>query len=298
MPEGLTNFLQLLVSGISVGAVYAIVALGFVIIYKATDVFNFAQGELMTLGAFTFYFFISQLGLSAPLAFLLTIAAVAFSGFATEQLFLRPMVGEPVFSVVMLTVGLSIFLKGLIGLFWGHMIKNMPTILPPEPLLFAGLAVSPLQVATLAVTALLVVILWLFFKYSRVGVAMRAVANDQQTSHLMGISVRGIFSLSWSASAIVAAVGGVLLSSITFLHPSQSAVGIKVFPAVVLGGLDSIPGAIVGGIIIGVAENLAGGYIDPLIGGGFKEISSFIILLLIMMVRPYGLFGKEEIERV
>jgi branched-chain amino acid transport system permease protein len=298
MPEALRNFLQLLLSGVSVGAVYAIVSLGFVIIYKATDVFNFAQGELMTLGAFTFYLFVAQLQLPVALAFVLTLVVVAFFGFATEQLFLRPMVGEPVFSVVMLTVGLSIFLKGLIGLCWGHMIKNLPTILRPEPLSLAGLAVSPLQLATLVVTAVLVLVLGLFFKYSNVGVAMRAVANDQHTSHLMGISVRGIFSLSWSTSAVVAGIGGILLSSITFLHPSQSAVGIKVFPAVVLGGLDSIPGAIVGGIIIGIAENLAGGYIDPLIGGGFKEISSFVILLLIMMFRPYGLFGREQIERV
>jgi branched-chain amino acid transport system permease protein len=298
MTEALANFFQLVISGLAVGCVYAIVALGFVIIFKATDVFNFAQGEMMILGAFLCYLFIVQLGLPVLLAIVLTLLAAGLVGLIIEETFLRPMVGEPVFSVIMLTVGLGVFLKGVIGLGWGYMIKKFPTLIDDSPISFASVIISPLHLVTIIVTALLIVSLAIFFKSSKVGIAMRAVANDQDAALLMGVSVRRVFGFSWAISSMVACIGGVLLASITFLHPAQGGVGIKVFPAVVLGGLESIPGAVVGGIIIGVVENLAGGYIDPLVGGGVKEITSFVLLLLIMMIRPYGLFGKEEIERV
>jgi branched-chain amino acid transport system permease protein len=280
IPEGLTTFLQLILSGLAVGCIYAVVALGFVIIYKATDVFNFAQGELMIL------------------AFILTFFSTALIGMIIEELFFRPMIGKPIFAVIMVTVGLGVFLKGVIGLCWGYMIRKFPVFVPENAVSFAGITISPIQLTTIIITGVLIIVFALFFKYSMSGIAMRAVANDQDASFLMGISVRRIFGLSWAVSAIVASIGGILLSSITILHPSLTLVGIKVFPAVVLGGIDSIPGAIVGGIIIGVVENLAGGYIDPLVGGGVKEITSFVILIIIMMIRPYGLFGKEEIERV
>jgi branched-chain amino acid transport system permease protein len=296
--EGLTDFFQLCVSGLAVGCIYAIVALGFVIIYKATDVFNFAQGELMTLGAFICYLFIVQLHIPIIWAFLLTFLATALIGMVTEEIFLRPMVGEPIFSVIMITVGLSVLLKGIIGLSWGYMIKKFPDFVSENPLSLAGIVISPLHLITIIVTAFLIVAFAAFFKFSKIGIAMRAVASDQDASLLMGISVRKMFGLSWSIAAVVAGIGGILLSSITILHPSSSFVGIKVFPAVVLGGMDSIVGAILGGIIIGLVENIAGGYIDPIVGGGVKEITAFVVLLAILMIRPYGLFGKEEIERV
>ena len=292
--EILTNVFQLTISGLAVGSIYSLVALGFVIIYKATDIFNFAQGELMTLGAFVCYFFIVQLHIPVLWAFLLTFVATAMIGMVLEELFFRPMVGEPIFSVIMVTVGLSVFLKGVIGLSWGYMIKKFPTFVSEAPLTFSGFVISPAHLATIIVAVFLFVILVIFFKFSTLGIGMRAVANDQDASLLMGISVRKIFGLSWAISSVVAAIGGILLSSITYLHPSSSMVGIKVFPAVVLGGLDSILGAIVGGMIIGVVENIAGGYL----GGDVKEITSFIILIAILMIKPYGLFGKEEIERV
>jgi len=298
MSEGLTGFFQLCLSGLAVGCVYAIVALGFVIIYKATDVFNFAQGELMTLGAFICYLFIVQLHVPIIWAFLLTFIATALIGMITEEIFLRPMVGEPIFSVIMVTVGLSVLLKGIIGLSWGYMIKKFPSFVSEDPISFVGMVISPLHITTIMVTAISIALIAIFFRFSKMGVAMRAVASDQDASLLMGISVRKIFGLSWSISAVVAGTGGILLSSITILHPSSSFVGIKVFPAVVLGGMDSIVGAIVGGIIIGIVENIAGGYIDPMVGGGVKEITAFVVLLAILMIRPYGLFGKEEIERV
>ncbi len=292
--EVLSNVLQLTISGLAVGSIYSLVALGFVIIYKATDIFNFAQGELMTLGAFICYFFIVQLHIPILWAFLLTFFATAIIGMVLEELFFRPMVGEPIFSVIMVTVGLSVFLKGVIGLSWGYMIKKFPTFVSEAPITFSGFVLSPAHLATIIVAGILFVILVVFFKFSTLGIGMRAVANDQDASLLMGISVRKIFGMSWAISSVVAAIGGVLLSSITYLHPTSSLVGIKVFPAVVLGGMDSILGAIVGGIIIGVVENIAGGYL----GGDVKEITSFIILIAILMIKPYGLFGKEEIERV
>ena len=292
--EILRNICQLSLSGLAVGSIYSLVALGFVIIYKSTDVFNFAQGELMTLGAFICYFFVVQLHIPIFWAFLLTFAVTALIGLVTEELFFRPMVGEPIFSVIMVTVGLSIFLKGVIGLCWGYMIKKFPSFVSEDPVSFAGFIISPAHLATIVVAGILILVFACFFKFSSLGIGMRAVANDQDASLLMGISVRKIFGLSWAISAVVASIGGILLSSITYLHPSSSFVGIKVFPAVVLGGLDSIPGAIVGGIIIGVVENIAGGYL----GGDVKEITSFVILIAILMIKPYGLFGKEEIERV
>lgn len=292
--EFFSNLLQLGLSGLAVGSIYSLVALGFVIIYKATDVFNFAQGELMTLGAFICYFFVVQIHIPIFWAFLLTFVATALIGFLTEELFFRPMVGEPIFSVIMVTVGLSVFLKGLIGLCWGYMFRKLPSVVPEAPVSFAGLIISPAHLATIVLAGILILGFACFFKFSNLGIGMRAVANDQDASLLMGISVRKIFGLSWAVSAVVAAIGGIMLSSMTYLHPSSSFVGIKVFPAVVLGGLDSIPGAIVGGLIVGVVENLAGGYL----GGDVKEITSFVILIAILMIKPYGLFGKEEIERV
>jgi branched-chain amino acid transport system permease protein len=252
----------------------------------------------MTLGAFVCYFFIVQLHIPTIWGFLLTFLTAALIGILTEELFFKPMVGEPIFSVIMVTVGLSVFLKGVIGLSWGYMIKKFPSFVSENPISIGGMVISPIHLTTIIITGILVLIFALFFKYSTMGVAMRAVANDQDASLLMGISVRKIFGLSWAVSAIVASIGGILLSNITYLHPSSSLVGIKVFPAVVLGGLDSPLGAILGGLIIGIVESLAGGYIDPFVGGGVKEITSFVILIMIMMIKPYGLFGKEEIERV
>ncbi len=294
LPESFLNFMQLVLNGLAVGSIYASVALGLVIIYKATDVFNFAQGELMTLGAFVCYLFVVQLHIPIGWAVLITFLATALIGLIIEELFFKPMVGEPIFSVIMVTVGLSVFLKGIIGLSWGYSIKKFPLFVSEAPISFFGFIISPIQLATIIVTGFLITIFALFFKYTDTGIGMRAVANDQDAALLMGIGVRKIFGLSWAISAIVAALGGVLLSNIMYLHPSLSSVGIKVFPAVVLGGLDSIPGAIVGGMIIGVIENITGGYL----GGDIKEITSFVILIAILMVKPYGLFGKEEIERV
>jgi branched-chain amino acid transport system permease protein len=256
--EVLRNIFQLTVSGLAVGSIYSLVALGFVIIYKATGIFNFAQGELMILGAFICYFFIVQLHIPIFWAFLLTFFATAIIGLVTEELFFKPMVGEPIFSVIMVTIGLSVFLKGIIGFSWGYMIKEFPAFVSEAPVSFSGFVISPAHLVTIIVAGVLITIFAVFFKCSILGIGMRAVANDQDASLLMGISVRKIFGLSWAISSVVAAIGGILLSSITYLHPSLSMVGIKVFPAVVLGDLTVSWGPLWGALSSGLWKTLPG----------------------------------------
>jgi len=291
-------FLQLLISGIATGSIYALIALGFVLIYKATDVLNFAQGELMMMGAYFCFAFITQAKLSFLPAFILTLVAMAILGFVIEVSILRPLLGEPVFSVVMITIGLSILLRGVVGLFWGHEEFPFPSPFSKVPINIGGVAISHAHLWTIVIAAIFLVIFFLFFRFARIGLGMRATAEDQDVASLMGINVKKIFSISWSIAAIVASVAGVALASVSFMHPLMSYIGLRAFPAAVLGGLDSIPGAILGGIIIGVTENLAGGYVDKFFGGGVKEITAFVLVLIVMMVRPYGFFGTKEIERV
>ena len=291
-------FFQIILSGIIVGSIYGLVALGFVLIYKATDVVNFAQGELMMLGAYVCYYLITNHQIPFAPAFLLTLLFSAILGVLTEVLILRPMVGEHVFSVIMITVGLATLLRSIVGLFWGHDTYAFPSPFPEEAVEVFGLFILPIEIITIVTATGLFILLFLFFKYSRLGLAMRATAFDQRYAFLMGISVRKIFSLSWVLASVVASIGGIFLASTTALQTDMSFIGLKVFPAVVLGGIDSIPGAILGGIIIGLTENLAGGYLSDLFGSGVKELSAFFILLVVLMVKPYGLFGKKEIIRV
>ena len=291
-------FFQLVLSGIIVGSIYGLVALGFVLIYKATDVVNFAQGELMMLGAYVCYYLITSHHIPFIPAFLITLLFSALLGILTEILILRPMVGEPIFSVIMITVGLATLLRSIVGLFWGHDTYAFPSPFSEKALDIFGLSVLPVEITTMLTALGLFILFFLFFKYSKMGLAMRATAFDQRYAFLMGISVRKIFSLSWVLASVVASIGGIFLASITALQTDMSFIGLKVFPAVVLGGIDSIAGAILGGLIIGLTENLAGGYLSQIFGSGVKELSAFFILLLVLMIKPYGLLGKKEIIRV
>lgn len=295
---GVQIFFQLILSGIISGSIYGLVALGFVLIYKATDVVNFAQGELMMIGAYFCYHLVTAYHISFIPAFLITLVFSAILGILIEVLILRPMIGEHVFSVIMITVGLATLLRSMVGLFWGHDIHAFPSPFPEKSLDVFGLAVLPVELTTVGTVLGLFVLFYLFFKFSRMGLAMRATAFDQRYAYLVGISVRKIFSLSWVLASVVACIGGIFLASITSLQTTMSFIGLKVFPAVVLGGMDSIAGAILGGLIIGLTENLAGGYLSGIFGSGVKELSAFFILLLVLMIRPYGLFGKKEIIRV
>jgi len=296
--EGLKILFQLILSGVIVGSIYGLIALGFVLIYKATDVVNFAQGELMMIGAYFCYYLIITYHVPFIPAFLMTLLFSALLGILIEFLILRPMIGKHVFSVIMVTVGLATLLRSLVGLFWGHDTYRFPAPFSDKAIHVLGLSILPVELATALAALVMFILFYLFFKYSKLGLAMRATAFDQKSAFLMGISVRKIFSLSWVLASVVASIGGIFLASVSSLQTNMSIIGLKVFPAVVLGGIDSVAGAILGGLIVGLTENLAGGYLSKVFGSGVKELSAFFSLLLILMIRPYGLFGKKEITRV
>jgi branched-chain amino acid transport system permease protein len=292
------SIFQSLISGIVVGSIYALIALGFVLIYKSTAVINFAQGELMMFGAYLCLTLVVALKIPFWLAFLTTLLAAALLGFALERLFLRPMIGEPAISIIMLTIGLASFLKGVLHVIWGSETMVYPAIFSAEPLRFGPIVVSQVYLYSIFFAALCLVLFNLYFRFSLSGIAMRAVANDQQAAQSMGISIKKVFAIAWAIAAVVASVGGILIGNINGVNTSLSSFGLKVFPAVILGGLDSIPGAILGGFIIGILEALSGIYLDPFFEGGSKEVVPFVVLVVVLMIKPYGLFGTEEIEKV
>ena len=292
-------FAQLVINGLVVGSVYALVAIGFVIIYKSTSVLNFAQGEFLLLGAYVSLALLTRYRVPFYAAVPLTLAFAVVLGLAIERLILRPMIGEPVVSVIMVTLGLSSILRAVVQGIWGTDTRPFPEIFPSAPLRIGPVPVSRAYVWSFGCVIVLLVLFSLFFKYSRYGIAMRATAFSQQVALSMGIPVRHMFALAWAIAAVVSAIGGILLGAVrTGVDQSLALIGLKVLPVVILGGLDSVLGAIVGGLLIGVLENLAGGYLDPVFGGGVKEVAPFVILVSILMIKPYGLFGKVKIERV
>jgi branched-chain amino acid transport system permease protein len=208
------------------------------------------------------------------------------------------MIGEPAISIIMLTIGLASLLQGMIHMTWGSETMVYPAIFPTEPLRLGGIVVSQVYLYSVFFAVLCLVLFNLFFRFSASGIAMRAVANDQQAAQSMGISIKKIFAIAWAIAAVVAAVGGILIGNINGVNTSLSGFGLKVFPAVILGGLDSIPGAILGGFIIGLLEALSGIYLDPIFEGGSKEVVPFVVLVVVLMIKPYGLFGTEEIEKI
>jgi branched-chain amino acid transport system permease protein len=291
-------FLQIMVSGFVVGGIYSLVALGFVLIYKSSDAINFAQGEFLLIGAYVSLTLIATYHVPLIPALIITLLFSAALGLAIERLVLRPFIGEPVISMIMATIGLSSLLAGVVHIIWGTQTRVFPPLFSSDAVNLGAVVISPIYLWSLVVIAALLVIFSLFFKYSKMGIAMRATADDQQASLSMGISVKKVFAVTWAIAAMVAAVGGFLLGNINGVNASLSVIGLKVLPVALLGGLDSVPGAIIAGFIIGIIESLAGGYLEPLVGAGLKEVVPFIILVLVLMFKPYGLFGKKEIERV
>jgi branched-chain amino acid transport system permease protein len=298
MGDGIWFFLQLLVQGLAVGSVYSLVALGFVLIYKASGVINFAQGEFLMLGAYLCLSFLVQAHLPLWAALALTIVVMGLVALILERLVLRPLIGEPVISIIMATIGLALVFKAGTAVAWGTQLRSFPAIFPDLPIKLGQVIISQVYIWTFCTAMLLMVAFALFFKFTRLGIAMRATANSHQVALSMGISVKSIFALSWAISAVVSAIGGVLIGSINGVNITFSDFGLKVFPAVILGGLDSIPGAVIGGLVVGILENLSGGYLSRVFGGGVKEVAPFVFLVIILMIKPYGLFGTKEIERV
>lgn len=291
-------FLLLLTSGIAVGGIYALIALGFVLIYKATSIINFATGEFMMIGAYIFYTCSVLFGLPAIPSFLFVMAGAGLLGLLVERTILRHMLGQPTISIVMVTIGLSSILMGLAEMIWSSDYKSFPALFPRAPIIVGDLIIRSNLFWGFVVAMVTVAIFALIFKYAKIGVAMRATANDQMAAFSMGINVRSMFTLAWIFGSIAASIGGLIIGNIGGVQPNLGGIGLKIFPVVILGGLDSIGGAVLGGFIVGIVENLAGGYLDPLVGGGVKNVAPFVILVLILMVRPYGLFGRKEIERL
>ena len=289
-------FFQLLLNGVAIGFLYALSALGFVMIFKSSSVLNFAHGELLALGAFVFLSLVTWAKLPIVIAFLVTLGGTFFLGFVIERLFLRPLIGESLIEVIMLTVGLAAMLKGLMLFIWGGNLQVYPFELPDSlSIQWGTVYIAPVYGASFVMNLIFLLLFGLFFKYSSEGVYMRSVADNQTASLSLGVHVRRVFALSWAIAAVVAGMSGIVQGMINGINVHElSAIGLKVFPVVILGGLDSIGGAIIGGIIIGLAETFTSGYVST----SLREVVPYVVLVLILLIKPYGLFGQVEIERV
>ena len=291
-------FLALLIKGLLTGSIYALVALGFVLVYKATGIVNFAQGEMVMFAGFFAAAMLGEYGLPTILALPLTFLAMTLLGVGVERGVLRRMVGRPILGVIMATVGLSYFLRGLAPMLWGPATKALPLPVSDDPVDVLGTNVPTVTlVGAGAALALLAVFGW-YFSRSRMGIALRAVADDQVAAMTVGISVSQVFAVSMATAGIVAAAGGLIWGNLLGVDTYLALLGLKVFPVAILGGLDSVKGVLVGGLVVGAVENVAAGYIDPYVGGGTRDFIPFVLMLAVLMVRPFGLFGQREIERV
>jgi branched-chain amino acid transport system permease protein len=296
--EDLGFFFLLMSNGLLIGLMYSLIALGFVLVYKATDAINFAQGEFVMIAGFVAAGVLMVWGAPLWLAVLLALASLIAFGFVLERVMLRKLIGRPVIAVVMATIGLASILRGLgpFTIFSGT--KPLPLPIPDEPFMLGPLFIPPIQILGAGVSLAFLAGFGWFFLRSRKGIAMRAVADNQQVAMAMGIDVERYFGVAWAMTGMVSALGGILWGNLLGVDVNLALVGFKVFPVVILGGLDSIPGAIIGGLIVGVVENIAAGYVDPLVGGGTKDFAPYVLMILALMIRPYGIFGKRIIERV
>jgi len=292
----LDHVLQLLLAGVAQGCVYALVALGFVLIYKATETVNFAQGDLMMLGGFFALTASVIWGWPYWATILFAVAAMAVVGMLVERVVLRPVLGQPAFTVVMITIGVGYVLRGTVTMVpgWGTETYNLPTPFAEGTFKLGGVVLAVQEVAVIAMTAALVAALYLFFRFSKLGVAMQATSQNQLAAAYMGIPVRRINMMIWGLSAGVAAFAGILLAPATFVHSNMGFIGLKAFPAAVVGGFGSVPGAIVGGLIIGVVESISGRYLPE----GFKDVAAYVVVLAVLLVRPSGIFGETARKKV
>ncbi len=291
-------YLELMLNGLLVGSLYAIIALGFVLIYKASDVINFAQGEFVMFAGYVIAFFLLSMEFPLWAAAILAVVVMVVVGYAVEWMVLRHLIGRPVVAVIMATIGLASFLQGFAQLLFGIETRNVPLPIGDDPIFIGDLLLNRIELIAAVVAAIGFAAIGWFFVKSRSGIALRAIADDQQVSQAMGIDVRKYFALAWAIAGIVALVGGIFWGNATGVDVQLALIGLKVFPVVILGGLDSIVGAIIAGLVVGLVESMAAGFIDPIVGGGTKDLTPYVLMILVLMIRPYGLFGKEIIERV
>jgi branched-chain amino acid transport system permease protein len=290
--------IQVLIAGITIGSIYSLIALGVVLIFKSSGVINFAQGSMVMVGAFITYALVVQLKLPILLSLVLTFLISGLMGMIIERFVLRYLAGVSLISIIMVTMGISYIMDGGALAIWGSSNFTYPKLFPSFSIQLGGVKVSSVYLWSFLTSMVLLVVFLLFFKYSKMGLSMRAAADNQKVAVVLGISARRVLSLTWIITSAVAAAGGILLASISALHVNLSYIGLVVFPVVILGGLDSIAGAVVGGLIVGVLEAIAGVYIAPFLGGAFQQVASFAFLLIILLIKPYGLFGTKEIERL
>jgi len=291
-------FLMAITTGIMVGGIYALVALGWVLIYKCSGVLNLAMGEMTLIGAYVSLSFYSM-GIPFILALLFSLIIGFILGILTERIFLDRLIGEPVLTVIMVTVGLSFFFKGTVEFIWGTDTRVFtPPVFSIEPLHFGPLVIGQVYLWSFIAAILLLIIFVSFFKYTRWGLAMQATADDEMAALSLGVSARFVYAAAWAIAFMAAGVGGTLLGNINGLNISVGHLGLLVLPVVVLGGLNSVPGAIVGGIAIGILQNLCGTYLDVYFPGGVKEIAPFVFMAVFLFFKPHGLWGWERIERV
>ena len=294
----MAELLQYTITGIAVGMVYALIALGFALIWKSSSVANLALGQLVLISSWFTYGMLVQANLPYWIGFPLTILFAIFLGWMIERFTLRPLIAQPILSLITVTLGVGYFLEGVVTFIWPMSVAALPRLFPQEPVHIGPAVVSQEYIWAAGISLLLFGLLSLFFKYHKMGIAMRATADDQMAVQACAIPVTSVFSMSWIFACIVAAIGGVLVSSIGGITFGLVETGLKSFSVVILGGLDSFIGCMVAGPIIGLCENLGGGYLTPLIGPGIKDIIPFIIIIIVMVVKPYGLFGETRIERI
>lgn len=285
--------LQQLMAGLALGSIYAIIALGFVLIYKATEVVNFAQGAMMMVAAYFSSVLMLTLKLPYLLSFGLTLVFAALLGIFLDRIVFRPLIGYPLFPVVVATLAIAIIVEGICGMIWGPATITIPSPFPKDPYNLGGVFVAPVNLWVIIIGLSLMVFFLLFFQFTSLGTAMRATAENIQAAYLCGISAKRVFTITWAVSAMVGAIAGMLTVPVIFLWPGLGNIGLKAFPAAVLGGFGSIPGAIVGGLILGISEVLAGGYLPE----GIKDVFAWILMLFILILRPEGIFGTYEKQR-
>lgn len=290
----MTEFLQLLVIGISVGSIYAIVSVGFVLIFKATEIFNFAQGNFMVVGAYFGFTLIATLNLPIYVGIPLALVCAGAVGVALHFLVFRPLLGKPILSVVMVTIGLSLVIDGMLNIGYGPTGRTYPELFPSTVIETGGVRISTGDLVIIGVAAVCLAAFALFFRRSSLGLQMRATAESYEAATIAGVNANRVFATALAVGTALAAVGGILLSTTNLLSTSLAEVAFLAFPAIVIGGLESIPGAVIGGLIVGVLQSMASGYI----GGGAQSVIVYLVLLIVLMVRPYGLFGQREIIRV
>jgi branched-chain amino acid transport system permease protein len=290
----MVEFFQFAISGLALGAVYGLVALGFVLIFKSTDVFNFAQGDLLMVGGYTLFTAMSTFSLPLLPAIGITLVVAALLGAALQLVVFRPMIGQPLLPVVMVTIALALVIEAVVLIVYGPQEKTLPSMLPNEVVDVLGVRVSTLDLTVMAVAAVCVIVFALFFQRSKLGLQMRATAENGEAAAMLGIDSNRIFMVAFAIGTATAAIGGVLMANLQVVSPQLTALGLLAFPAAVIGGLTSIPGATVGGLCIGVIQQLAIGYVDARAANVFV----YGVLLFVLLVRPYGLFGHPTVARV